>query len=53
MTMPSNFIGAATQEKRSSGFPTRSNTNQPVQSQKVARGWEFLDLESRGIVLSV
>ena len=28
-------------ENRSSGFPTRSDTNQPVQSQKQARGLKF------------
>ena len=32
---------AATQENRSSGFPTRSDTNRPVQSQKQARGLKF------------
>ena len=30
-----------TQEKRSSGFPTRSDTNRPVQSQKQARCLKF------------
>ena len=34
------------------GFLTMSDTNRPVQSQKQVRGW-VLDLESRGIVLSV
>ena len=33
--------------------PTRSDTNQAVQSQETARGFEILDLESIGIVLSV
>ena len=28
-------------ENRSSGFPTRSDTNQPVQSQKQARSLKF------------
>ena len=28
-------------ENRSSGFPTRSDTNRPVQSQKIARTWKF------------
>ena len=28
-------------EKRSSGFPTRSDTNRPVQSQKQARSLKF------------
>ena len=32
---------AATRENRSSGFPTRSDTNRPVQSQKQARGLKF------------
>ena len=27
--------------KLSSGFPTRADTNQPVQAQKMARGLEF------------
>ena len=29
-------------ENRSSGFPTRCDTNQPVQSQKQDRGLEYL-----------
>ena len=29
------------QENRSSGFPTRFDTNRPVQSQKQARGLKF------------
>ena len=29
------------QEKQSSGFPTRSDTNQAVQAQRMARGWKF------------
>ena len=33
-------------------FPNRSDTNQAVQSQKMARDW-ILDLERRGLVLSV
>ena len=37
----------------SSGFPTRSATNRAVQSLNMARGFEILDSESRGIVLSV
>ena len=32
---------AATRENRSSGFPTRSDTNRPVQSQKQARSLKF------------
>ena len=32
--------------------PTRSDTNQPVQSQKMFRDCKILDLESRGVVLS-
>ena len=37
------FIGkyAATQENQASGFPSRSDTNQPVQSQKQARLLKF------------
>ena len=34
-------IRAATRENRSSGFPTRSDTNRPVQSQKRARILKF------------
>ena len=33
-------------------FPKRSDTNRAVQAQKMVRDWKFLDLESRGIVLS-
>ena len=36
-----NTIRAATQENRSSGFPTRSDTNWPVQSQEQARSLKF------------
>ena len=32
---------AATRENRSSGFPTRSDTNRPVQAQKRARSLQF------------
>ena len=32
---------AASQENRSSGFPTRSDTNRAVQPQKMARGLKF------------
>ena len=35
------YILAVTQEKRSSGFQTRSDTNRPVQSQKQARSLKF------------
>ena len=28
-------------EHRCSGFPTRSDTNQPVHPQNMARGWKF------------
>ena len=28
-------------------FPNRSDTNRPVQSQKMARDWKFLDLKSK------
>ena len=34
-------IWAATSENRSSGFPTRSDTNRAVQPQKMARGSKF------------
>ena len=39
------IIRAATRENRSSGFPTRSNTNRPVQSQKQARSSKLRILE--------
>ena len=32
---------AASRENRSAGFPTRSDTNRTVQSQKMARGLQF------------
>ena len=35
------IIGAATRENRSSGFPTRSDTNRSVQSQKQATCLKF------------
>ena len=41
------------QENMSSGFPTRSDTNWPVQSQKNARCLNFLDISRRRIVLFV
>ena len=34
-------IKAATRENRSSGFPTRSDTNRPVQFQKTSRRLKF------------
>ena len=34
---------------RSSGFPTRSDTNQAVQSQKMARGMKFRIQEVEGL----
>ena len=34
---------------RSSGFPTRSDTNQAVQSQKIVRGLKFLIKEVEGL----
>ena len=34
-------IWAATREKRSSGFPTWSDTNRALQVQKMATGWKF------------
>ena len=35
------FSRAATRGNQASGFPTRSDTKWPVQSQKMARGWKF------------
>ena len=35
------FSLVATRENRATGFPTRSDTNQDVQSQKKARDWKF------------
>ena len=43
------YICAATQENRSSGFPTRLDTDRPVQSQKKARSLKFLILEEEEI----
>ena len=40
-------------ENRSSGFPTRSDTNRAAQPQKMDRVLKISDLGSRGIVLSV
>ena len=40
-------------KNRSSGFLTRSDTNQAVLQQKMARGLKFSDLGSRGIVLYI
>ena len=40
-------------EKTNNVFPNRSDTNQAVQTQKIARGWKSWVLESRGIVLSM
>ena len=37
------------QENLSSGFPTRSDTNRTVQSQKMARYLEFQMLEVEGL----
>ena len=42
-------IWAATSENRSSGFPTRSDTNQAVQPQKMARGLKFCIQEGEGL----
>ena len=44
-------LSAATRQNRSSGFPTRSDINQPVKSQKQARGLLISDLGRSGIVL--
>ena len=43
------LIIAATQEKQSSGFPTRSDTNQPVQSSKKATSLKFQSLDYEGL----
>ena len=43
------YTCAATQENRSSGFPTRLDTDRPVQSQKKARSLKFLILEEEEI----
>ena len=40
-------------KKRSSGFPTRSDTKRDVQSHKIARGLKISDLERREIVVSM
>ena len=32
-------------------FPKRANIKRAVQAQKMAKGWLFLNLESRGIVI--
>ena len=49
----SNIIIAVSQEKLSSGFPTRSNTNRAVRPQKMARGLKFQIYEGGDIVLSM
>ena len=36
-------------ENRSSGFPTRSDTNQAVQQQKIVRGLKFRIKEVKGL----
>ena len=38
---PEKYDPAMLQENLSSGFPTRSDTNQAVQPQKMARGLKF------------
>ena len=43
------MIGAATRENRSSGFPTRSDTNRPVQQQKQVKNLEFHIYEEEGL----
>ena len=40
-----NRIGASTRENRSSGFPTRSDTNWAVQAQKMATGLKRKELK--------
>ena len=41
LIVQSSNNGAATRENRSSGFPTRSDTNRAVQAQKQARSLKF------------
>ena len=41
LEMLPGIIRASTRENRSSGFPTRSDTNRPVQAQKRARSLKF------------
>ena len=45
----SYIIRAAMRENRSSGFPTSSDTNRPVQSQKQARTLKLWILEEEGL----
>ena len=47
------IIRAALQETLSSLFPTSSDKNWFVQPNKMARGWKFFILVSRGIVLTM
>ena len=46
---PSNCFSDTTNESRSSGFPTRSDTNQPVQPQKMARVLKFRIYKVEGL----
>ena len=43
---------AAAQENRSSGFPTKCNSNQPAQLQRLAKKFEFSLLSSLDLILS-
>ena len=45
------IMSAATRENRSSGFPTRSDENRPVQSQKNARSLKFRIKEEEGLYI--
>ena len=51
--MPDRYGNCQFQICKSSGFPTRPDTNPAVQPQKIARGLEISDMGSRGNVLSV
>ena len=43
------YIWAATRENKFSGFPTRSDTNRPIQSQKMDRNLKFwVEVEEEG-----
>ena len=49
MTRVFSYNRAVLRENLSSGFPTRSDTNQAVQSQQMARGLKFRILEVEGL----
>ena len=46
---PPILMGLVTKKKRSSGFPTRSDTNRAVQSHKMVRGLKFQIKEVEGL----